>query len=170
MNNNIKENFIDIKIPPLSIPSIPNQNDVNIDICDQTSKLINTSIIPPLNNATSTVISGINKASTDIRSGIITSMTGIDTAVSASANGINTCIDAINNSSKSINKVLSFLESIFNVNTFFDFVKTLISFILLTVIPNDQITNVAWYATLTIYFLIYIFIISPIISLIFLFL
>jgi len=170
MNNNIEESFINISIPQLTIPPVPNVNDVNIDICNQTSELINKSIIPPLNNATSTLISGINKASTDIRSGIITSMSGIDTVVSASTGGINTCIDAINQSSKTMNKVIVFFESIFNVNTFFDFIKTFISFMLLTVIPNDQITNVAWYATLTIYLLIFIFIISPIISLIFLFL
>lgn len=170
MNNNIEESFINISIPQLSIPSVPNINDVNIDICDQTAKLINKSIIPPLNNATSTLISGINKASSGIRSGIITSMSGIDTAVSASTNGINTCIDTINQSSKTMNKVIIFFESIFNVNTFFDFIKTIISFMLLTIIPNDQIINVAWYSTVTIYLLIFIFIISPIISLIFLFL
>jgi type III secretory pathway component EscU len=167
MNNNIKENFIDIKIPPLSIPPVPNVNNVNIDICDQTARLINNSIIPPLNTATSTIISGINRVSTDIRTGIITSMGGIDIAVSTSTNGINTCIDAINHSSTAINKVVTFFESIFNVNTFFDFIKTFITFILLTIIPDDQIPNVTWYATLTIYLLIFIFIISPIISLIF---
>lgn len=170
MNNNIKESFINIPIPQLSIPSVPNVNDVNIDVCDQTAKLINNGIIPPLNNATSTLIYKINKVSIGIRSGIITSISGIDTAVNASTNGINTCIDTINQSSKTMNKVIVFFESIFNVNTFFDFIKTVISFMLLTVIPNDQITNVSWYATLTIFLLIYIFIISPIISLIFLFL
>jgi hypothetical protein len=97
-------------------------------------------------------------------------MSGIDIAVSASTNGINTCIDTINQSSKTMNKVIIFFESIFNVNTFFDFIKTIISFMLLTIIPNDQIINVAWYSTVTIYLLIFIFIISPIISLIFLFL
>ena len=157
MNNNIKENFTNI--PQISIPSIPNINDINIDICDQTSKLINNNIIPPLNNATSTLISEINKASTNIRTGIITSVSGIDTAVSTSTNSINTCIDAINHSSKTINKVVNFFESIFNVDTFFDFIKTIISFMLLTIIPNDQITNVSWYSTLTIYLLIFIFII-----------
>lgn len=169
MNNNIKENFIDIKIPSLSIPPVPDQKDVNIDICDQTAKLINNSIIPPLNTATRTVISGINGVSRDIRTGIITSMGGIDVAVSTSTNGINTCIDAINNSSAAINKVVTFFESIFNVNTFFDFVKTFVTFVLLTIIPDDQIPNVTWYATFSIYLLIFIFIISPIISLIFLF-
>lgn len=168
MNNNIKENFIDI--PEISIPPVKNFNDVPIDICDQTAKLINNRIIPPLNIATRNIISDINEASTKIRTGIITSMSGIDIAVSTSTNSINICIDAINNSSKTINQVVTFFESIFNVNTFFDFIKTIISFMILTIIPIDQKTNVSWYSTLTIYFLIYIFIISPIISLIFLFL
>lgn len=170
MNNNIKENFTNISIPQLSIPPIPNIDDINIDICDETAKLINNSIIPPLNTATSTLISGINDVSINVRSGIITSLSGIDTIVSISTNGINTGISAINNSSKIINKSVTFFKSIFNVNTFFDFIKTIISFMLLTIIPNDQISNVSWYSTLTIYFLIFIFIISPIISLIFLFL
>jgi len=170
MNNNIKENFTNISIPKLSIPPIPNIDDINIDICDETTKLINNSIIPPLNSTTSTIISGINDMSKGIRTGIITSMTGIDTVVSISTNGINTGINAINNSSKIINKSVSFFKSIFNVNTFVDFIKTIISFMLLTIIPDDQISNVSWYSTLIIYFLIFIFIISPIISLIFLFL
>lgn len=169
MNNNIKENFINMTIPPLTLPPVPNVNNVNVDICNQTAGLINNNIVPPLNTATRNVITGINTASTNMRTAIITSMGGIDTAVSTSTNGINTCIDAINDSSAAINKVVTFFEKIFNVNTFFDFVKTVVTFILLMVIPDDQIPNVTFWASFSIYLLIFIFIISPIISLIFLF-
>ena len=166
MNNNIKENFINITIP--QVPD--NIRDVPVNICEQTANILNRSIIPPLNRSISDIINIINTASTNIRRGIIEAMKGIDTAVSASTNGINVSIDAINQSSKTINKVVTFFGSIINVNTFFDFMKTIITFMLLTVIPSSEIPNVSLYASLTIYLIIFIFILSPIITLMFVFL
>lgn len=159
-----------INIPSFNIPSIPNVNDVTIDICNQTSQFINGKVIPPLNSSTKTIIEELNVVSTGIRSGILKSMNGIDTAVEVSVEGINTSIDAINSSTKNLNKVLLFLQSIIKTDTVIETIKTIISLIILMSIPPDQIHNVTLYTNFVFYFFVFIIFISPILSIVFLFL
>jgi hypothetical protein len=159
-----------INIPTFNIPHIPNVNDVTVDICNQTSQLINKKVIPPLNSSTKKIIEGLNIASTEIRSGILKSMSGIDTAVQISVEGINTSIDVINNSTKNLNKVLLFLQSLINTDTLIDTVKTIISLLVLVNIPPDQINNVTFYTNCIFYFFVFIIFVGPLLSIVFLFL
>ncbi len=164
-----REEFINV-LPTFNIPKIPNQDNVQVDVCDQASKLMNQKITPQLNSAMKKIIDGLNTSSTQIRSVIIQGLGGIDTAVEISVNGINTGIDVINDSTKNLNKVLVFLQSLVNTDSLVNTIKTIISLLVLMHIPPGQVHNVTYYTNAIFYFLFFIFILSPILTLIFLFL
>lgn len=164
-----REEFINV-LPTFNIPKIPSQDNVQVDVCDQVSKLMNQKISPQLNMVVKKIIEGLNTSSTEIRSGILQGLGGIDTAVELSVNGINTGIDVINDSTKNLNKVLVFLQSIINTDGLINTIKTIISLLILLHIPPGQVENVTYYTNAIFYFFIFIFFISPILTLIFLFL
>jgi hypothetical protein len=156
-----------IDIPTFNIPNV---NDITVDICNQSSQLINNNIIPTLNSSVKKNINRLNISSMDINAGILNSTRVFDDVVQISVEGINTSIDAINNSTKKINKVLSFLQTLIKTNTFFDTLKTIISLSILSNIPPDKISEVTNYTNYVIYFIFFSIFVSPILSIIFLFL
>lgn len=163
-----KEEFINI-MPPFFIPPIL-QNDVQVDVCDQTSKLINQKISSQINSSVKNTIEGLNSSSTNIRSEILSALGSVDQALGIGVDQINISIDSINNSTKTLNKVLVFLQDLVKTGSLVDTIKTLISIIILSHIPPNQLQNVTYYTNAIFYFFIITLFVSPILSILFLFL
>jgi hypothetical protein len=141
-------------------------NDVNIDICKQTTELLNQHVIPDFNILLSNFTSGLNTSINGIRTGILATTSGIDFLIAQSTNAFNTSINAIDNSTKEITNLFTILGTIFNVDSFFDFFKLIIALIILTAVPSTQIDNVSFYATAGVYALFFMIFIFPILFII----
>jgi hypothetical protein len=144
------------------------ENFGNMDLCSPLSTTINN-VINPINNIESQIGSVLNDALSNIRNGIINAGGGIDDALISTINGINKGIDGVNNAQSSINKFIS-LFNIFSGTSIIDFIKSIISLVLLNTLPVAEFENITIYVAYIFFVLIFIFIISPILCLILLFL
>ena len=157
----ITENFENI-IPTINIPTFPVIDNVNIDMCNQITIILNNVLIPFFNKIPVDIIKGLNITSNGIRTGTVAVAKGLDDTGSLGIKAVNDSIAVLNESMEGFVKIVSFMNSLFTVNNFFDLIITIISFILLAIVPSSQIQNISFYAGLIFYGIIVYYFVSPI--------
>jgi len=147
--------------------NISDVNDVNIDICDQTASFINNQVLPVFNPLFHDLMNSVTRANSIIRDGVINASKGIDIITNVGTRAINTGVNTLNDSTKTINNLLVTISSIFNVNSFFDFLRLIISLMIISVVPSNQINNLSFYVTIILYSLIFIIFVFPVLFIFF---
>jgi hypothetical protein len=156
-------NPVKITTPSTTISS-NNTNDT-IDICKPIESIINNNIKDPLNTFFKDCASNINTATSAVKSGIVTCVGGVDDILSQSTKGVNTAIKEINNIAGIFPKTINFFLGFFTENVL-DFIKSVISLIIVYTVPSSLFYDLSFYTSLTLIILIFVFIIFPILCII----